>query len=125
MTVFGTGGDAAVAKYDQMRFKFNSTGIENPDNYYKGALTCSYYFPYNATAAAEFKMKVVRLSATSVRIFIYKEAQGGNSRVDLYASSTACNNLTNSTNTFDYEIQGANSAGTVTIYNTSIILNKA
>jgi len=125
MIVFGTGGDPAVAKYDQIGFVFNGTRLQNPDSYYKGALTCSYYFPYSTTSAAEFRIRVKRISATSVRIFMYKIANGGNVRTDLYAASTSCNNLTSSTNTFALEFQGANSPGTINIYNITIYLNKA
>jgi len=124
MVVFGTGGDPTLAKYDQIGFVFNGTRLQNPDSYYRGALTCSYYFPYSTTSAAEFRIRVKRISATSVRIFMYKLANGGNVRTDLYAASTACNNLTSSTNSFALEFQGANSAGTINIYNITIYLNK-
>jgi hypothetical protein len=122
--VFGTGGDSTPASYDQMAFVFNGAPLVNPDAYYRGALSCSYYFPYSTTAAAEFKLKVKRLSATSVRIFMYKTAQGGNSRVDLYATSTSCNNLTSATNSFGLNLYSGSVTGSVDIYNTTISLNK-
>jgi hypothetical protein len=125
MIIFGTGGSATVGKYDQIGFNFNGTRLQNPDAFYKGALTCSYYFPYSATSSAEFRIRVKRVSATSVRIYMYKLANGGNTRTDLYAASTACNNLTNSTNSFALEFQSADTPGTVTIYNITILLNKS
>ncbi len=55
--------------------------------------------------------------------FLYLIANNGASRVDLYATSTAVNNLDSATNSLALEVWGADTVGSINVYD--IVVYKA
>jgi len=109
-------GDSSVGVFDEFKIKFNGTALTNPTTSYIGALTSTYKAPYVSSELLTITVRIVRLSATTVRIFLYLEANYGNSRQDLYATSTAANNLDSSTNSIALEVSSADTAGSIVVY---------
>ena len=109
-------GDNSIGVFDEFKVKFNGSALTNPTTSYIGALTSTYKAPYTSSEMLTISVRVVRLTATTVRIFLYLEVNGGNSRQDLYATSTSANNLDSATNTLALEISSADTAGTISVY---------
>lgn len=109
-------GDSSLGVFDEFKVKFNGTALTNPTASYIGASTATFRCPYVSSELMTILVRIVRLTATTVRIFLYLEANYGNARQDLYAISTAANNLDSSTNTIALEISSADTAGTINIY---------
>ena len=109
-------GDNSVGVFDEFKVKFNGSALTNPTASYIGALTSTFKCPYVSSELLTIKVKIVRLTATTVRIFLYLDANYGDSRQDLYAISTAANNLDSATNTIALEISSADTAGTIVVY---------
>lgn len=109
-------GDNSLGVFDEFKVKFNGTALTNPTASYIGASTATFRCPYVSSELMKIRVRVVRLTATTVRIFLYLEANYGNARQDLYAISTAANNLDTLTNTLALEISSADTAGSIIVY---------
>lgn len=116
-------GDASIGVFDEFRLKLNGTALTNPVASYIGSSTATFRCPYTASETLEIQCKIIRLSATTARIFLYLIANNGASRVDLYATSTAVNNLDSATNSLALEVWGADTVGSINVYD--IVVYKA
>lgn len=109
-------GDNSVGVFDEFKIKFNGSALTNPTASYIGALTSTFKCPYVSSELMTIRIRIVRLTATTVRIFLGLEANYGEGRQDLYAISTSANNLDSSTNTLALEISSADTAGSIVVY---------
>lgn len=109
-------GDASLGVFDEFKVKFNGSALTNPTASYIGASTATFRCPYVSSELMTILVRIVRLTSTTVRIFLYLEANYGNARQDLYAISTSANDLDASTNSIALEISSADTAGTIIVY---------
>jgi len=109
-------GDNSLNIFDEFRLKLNGTALTNPTASYIGASTATFRCPYVVQETLQIEAKIIRLSATTARIFLYLKANNGISRMDMYSVSTAVNNLDSSTNSLALEIWGADTIGSIDVY---------
>ena len=116
LVISAKAGDASLGVFDEFKVKLNGSALTNPTAGYIGALTSTFKSPYTSSELQTIKVRIVRLSSTTARIFLYLEANNGASRQDLYATSTAVNNFDSSTNSLALEISSADTAGSIVVY---------
>lgn len=115
-TIMAQAGDSSVGVFDEFRLKLNGTALTNPVASYIGASTATFRCPYTTQETLEIQCKIIRLSATTARIILYLHSNYGGSRVDMYAVSTAVNDLDVATNSLALELWGADTAGSIDVY---------